>query len=239
MSEYKKPEDLVLDNGTSLRFLNKDYKNFLNETTIVCGASRSGKSIIVDEITNLCKDYVSETFVFSETDITLSTYYDKLPDECIITSNHLDRLNSILQLRENAKLCKITRDAMANIILIFDDCPSFGKWSKNSDVFKELFYNYRFYNITLIISSQSSKDISCELRRHFTALIFTTYNASDEYFKRPSNAFSEDEKTQAELYSKNVLINHFRHLNHKKLVYFDNSLNYLTNPFFYTIANLA
>lgn len=52
-------KSLLLSNGNNLEFLDKNPKFFLNETIILYGKRKSGKSVIMKEIIYLLRDYIS------------------------------------------------------------------------------------------------------------------------------------------------------------------------------------
>ena len=324
--------DLTLDDGTTLKWFKKNYKNFFGKTTIIYGRTRSGKSTIIDEIMYLCKDYIAGAFVICESAITIqsSPYYGKLPNKCIKsgitkewleefmkmqkgraaiydTANEIKTLKHVFDriktpkneslentinadaerhlilvnnnnnlsypakkstkeeiekiknghlrtlyktnIRKNKtslenrngiskeEICCIKYlDFNPNVMLIFDDCAaSFKKWTKDSDDIKEIFYNGSHYYITQIISSQSDKEISSELRRNALVNIFTTQQEADANFKRSSNSFPKHEQKRAELCYKR-LFSSTDVKTHQKLVYVQDTT--INDPFFYTIADL-
>ena len=59
-------KDLVLADGSKLKWFKKDYKYFLNKTTLIYGRTQSGKSTIVEECLYLCKDYLTAVFVICQ-----------------------------------------------------------------------------------------------------------------------------------------------------------------------------
>lgn len=78
-------KDLLLDDGSTIKWFKKSVDNFLHKTTLVYGMTGSGKSTILDEIMFICKDYISMAFVICQSSITISSssYYKKIPNNCI------------------------------------------------------------------------------------------------------------------------------------------------------------
>lgn len=327
-------KDLPLPDGTNLAWFDKDYNRFLNKTTLIYGATQSGKSTIIDEIMYLCGPYISTVFVICQSSLTVSSspYNGKIPDNCIksnvtkewleefmenqkgraaiyktandmitlksvynkIKTSDTDRIiNTILSSTEgrinqtnsniklnfaqkkehiesinNIKNTELTKwykkfirnkkpsleqftnlsmdekccinylDFNANVLLILDDCAaSFKKWTKESNIIGEIFYNGRHSFITQIISAQDDKLIDSELRKNALATIFTTPQAATANFTRASNSYSKDTKKKAEICIKAIFENRHQSVrNYKKLVYI-NSMS-ITDPFAYTIAEI-
>ena len=72
-------KSITLPDKTKLKWFEKDYKNYLNKTTIVYGRTNSGKSTIIEEIMYLCKDYIPTVFVIAPTNSSNNAYTNKIP----------------------------------------------------------------------------------------------------------------------------------------------------------------
>jgi AAA+ ATPase superfamily predicted ATPase len=127
-------------------------------------------------------------------------------------------------------------DFQPHALLIFDDCASvFKKWSKESTSIKEIFYNGRWYYITIIITAQDDKEIDPELRKNSMVSFFTSNQAATSNFSKASNAYPKHEKIRSEKCIKKIFHSESTKKNFKKLVYVQNS----EDPFMYTIADIC
>lgn len=152
----------------------------------------------------------------------------------IRTNKHiLDSMISNLSLDEIC--CLNYLDFQPHALLIFDDCASvFKKWSKESTVMKEIFYNGRWYYITIIITAQDDKEIDAELRKNAMVSFFTSHQAATSNFAKAANAYPKHEKIKSEKCIKKIFGSGDNKKNFKKLVYVQNA----QDPFMYTIAEL-
>ncbi len=91
-------KDLHLDDGSKLQWFHKNYKDFLNKTTIIYGRRESGKSTLVLEIMYLLKDRVSIPFIVSQSNA--SDYVDKVPRNCIKTDITKEWLEEFLSVQK-------------------------------------------------------------------------------------------------------------------------------------------
>jgi hypothetical protein len=327
-------KDLVLADGSRLKWFKKDYKNFLNKTTLIYGRTQSGKSTIIDECLYLCKDHLAAVFVICQSSVTVtsSPYYGKIPDNCIKSDVTMEWLEKFMEIQKgraaiyktandlailkavfdkvktsadnqmyeciNNKAEQFTRkinensktdyaqkyeqfkklnserdthltalyksiirknkskllainglsneerccinyiDFNPNIALILDDCASkFKKWTRESSIISELFYNGRHSYVTQFISLQDDKEIDSQLRKNALVSIFTTNTASNANFSRAANSYPRSEKHYAELCAEKVF-NAVENsgMNYKKLVYLSNTD--AANPFAYMIADI-
>lgn len=156
--------------------------------------------------------------------------------------NFIRKYKPTLELRtdlsSDEKCCVNYLDFNPNIMLIFDDCAaSFKKWTKESEVITEMFYNGRHYFITQIISAQDDKAIDSELRKNALASIFTTSQAATANFTRASNSFAKETKIRAALCANRIFKTTAGNTtNYKKLVYLQG--NNIVEPFAYIIADI-
>lgn len=115
-------KDLHLEDGTTLQWFKKDYKYFLNKTTLLYGRTQSGKSTIIDEISYLCKAYVSSVFVICQSSVTVesSDYFGKIPNHCIKSGVTKEWLMDFVKIQKNrAAIYKIANN-IDNLKKVFD-----------------------------------------------------------------------------------------------------------------------
>lgn len=86
-----------------------------------------------------------------------------------------------------------------NLVIIFDDCSAeLGvKEIKKSKVFKKLFYQNRWANITVIICAHNDKNLEQDIRKNTFVNIFTTRACATGFFATKSNYFSAEQIAQA------------------------------------------
>jgi hypothetical protein len=149
------------------------------------------------------------------------------------------KLLTMIDNKELAKeeICVVKYlDFKPHVMLIFDDCASkFKEWCKSSTIIKEMFYEGRHYYITLVITTQSDKEVVSELRQNTSISIFTTNQAAICSFSRQSDAYPKYIKKRAEICVNRIFTNETSNgINYKKLIY-DNDAD---DPFFYTIADI-
>ncbi len=123
-------------------------------------------------------------------------------------------------------------DFKPHVMLVFDDCASkLKEWCKKSTTIKEMFYEGRHYYITLMITTQSDKELESELRQNVDLRIFTTDQSAISSFGRVSDAYPKQTRELAELCAGRIFRSETKYgNNYKKLVYFNDS-------FYYTIAD--
>jgi hypothetical protein len=90
-------KDLVLDDGTTLKWFERSCKTYLDGVTLVYGRRGSGKSTVVKEIMYLCRDAIPIIYVISQSSVTNDDYTGVVPPSFIlsnITPEWLERLLS-------------------------------------------------------------------------------------------------------------------------------------------------
>jgi len=122
------------------------------------------------------------------------------------------------------------------VLLVFDDCASvFKKWTKESPLINEIFYNGRWLFFTVIISTQTDKVVSTELRGNAMINIFTNKEAAITNFNRNSNGYTKEDRQRAATCVEMVFGSSHDDHNHKKLVY----LPFVDGDLFrYTVADI-
>lgn len=119
MSDNK---DLVLDDGSTIKWFKKSVANFLNKTTLIYGMTQSGKSTIIDEIMYICKDYISMGFVICQSSITVSSspYYKKIPNNCIKSEITKEWLEEFMTTQKGRAALYNTANGIENLKSVFD-----------------------------------------------------------------------------------------------------------------------
>ncbi len=111
-------KDLYLEDGTTLKWFNRTYENFLNKTTLIYGRTQSGKSTIVLEIMHMLKDHISIPFIVSQSNA--ADFIGKIPKNCIkpsITKEWLEEF--LLAQKGRASLYNKAND-MRTLKSLFD-----------------------------------------------------------------------------------------------------------------------
>jgi hypothetical protein len=85
-----------------VKFLEKEASYYLNKSTILFGASDSGKSTILIEILYLLKEHVPNIFVFAPTADSNNAFTDIVPSHLIYKEVNIDILNAIYNRQQAA-----------------------------------------------------------------------------------------------------------------------------------------
>lgn len=85
-----------------VKFLDKSYKHYLNRSTILFGASDSGKSTVLIEILYLLKEHVPNIFVFSPTAEDNNAFTGIVPDPLIYKTVDVNVLEAIYMRQKAA-----------------------------------------------------------------------------------------------------------------------------------------
>ena len=80
--EKQDNKNLTTKEGDIIPWLEKDYNNYLDKTTLIFGGTGSGKTTIIEEILYLLKDHIPN-FIVIAPKTSDSTYKSKLPARCI------------------------------------------------------------------------------------------------------------------------------------------------------------
>ena len=149
---------------------------------------------------------------------------------------------NIIKLEEMKKVGQLTRyeicvvdflDFNPRVMLILEDCaPILKEFCKDKSV-KDIFYNGRWFYITMIITSQADKEIDSNIRENVDVNIFTKNTAATANFDRSANHYSKTIKKYSEKCIDRVFQTEISGgENHKKLIYLSK-----TDEFFYSIAD--
>ena len=93
---------LTVDADIKIDFLEKTYKYYLNRSTILFGASNSGKSTILVEILYLLRNLVPNIFVFAPTADANGAFDGIIPSPLIFKSVDIDTLKNIYKRQQAA-----------------------------------------------------------------------------------------------------------------------------------------
>lgn len=111
---------ITLSDKSKLKWFEKDYKNYLNKTTVVYGRTNSGKSTIIEEIMYLCKDYVPTVFVIAPTNSSNNAYTNTIPDHCIKKDLDVEWLEKLLNRQKNSAGVYINSNKIELLKLLFN-----------------------------------------------------------------------------------------------------------------------
>jgi ABC-type dipeptide/oligopeptide/nickel transport system ATPase subunit len=92
----------IISDGVSINYIPKDYKYYLNKSTILFGASGSGKSTILIEILYLLRKKVPNIFVFCPTSESNNAFDGIVPDILIYNDVEIETLNRIYKRQQAA-----------------------------------------------------------------------------------------------------------------------------------------
>jgi hypothetical protein len=127
-------KDLYLEDGDKLKWFPKDKNYFLNCTTICYGRTRSGKSTIIKEILNLCKDDISLVFIISKSSISNSDYDGIVPKSCIKNDVTKEWLIKFLENQSGRVTINKTANELKNLKNIFE---KIGEFTNNKKVYNQ------------------------------------------------------------------------------------------------------
>ena len=113
-------KSLFLADRTKLRWFPKNYKYYLNRTTIIYGRTNSGKSTIIEEIMYMCKDYSPTIFVIAPTNSSNNAYTDKIPSQFIRKELEVDWLDKLLVRQKNSAGAYINANKLEMLKDLFD-----------------------------------------------------------------------------------------------------------------------
>jgi hypothetical protein len=114
---------LLLEDGTKLKYLQKKYNYFLNQTILIYGVRNSGKTTLIDEIMYLCRNHIVFPFVISQTTET-GAFAGKVPINCIkndITKEWIEQF--LIKQRGRAKIYNEV-NKLKNLKSLFDKIKS-------------------------------------------------------------------------------------------------------------------
>jgi hypothetical protein len=113
-------KSITLKDGSKLQWLTKDYRHYLNLTTVIYGQTGSGKSIILDEIMYLLKPYIPVCFVVSQSNSSNNAYTNKVGKRFIKKTIESDWIDGLLQRQKNASSAYSKVNDMLELKHMFD-----------------------------------------------------------------------------------------------------------------------
>jgi len=118
---------LNVSSNIKVKFLEKNAKYYLNRSTILFGASDSGKSTILIEMLYLLRDHVPNVFVFSETAEENNAFDGIVPAPLIYKTVEIDVLNKLYKRQQAATKIYNTVNKLMDLRKLFEkvaDCKS-------------------------------------------------------------------------------------------------------------------
>lgn len=103
-----------------VKFLEKNAKYYLNRSTILFGASNSGKSTILIEILYLLKDYVPNIFVFAPTAEANNAFDGIVPTPLVYKTVDIDILTKIYKRQQAATKIYNTVNNLTSLRKLFE-----------------------------------------------------------------------------------------------------------------------
>lgn len=111
---------LNISSDIKVKFLEKNAKYYLNKSTILFGASNSGKSTILIEILYLLRDYVPNIFVFAPTADSNNAFDNIVPAPLIFKTVDIDVLKEIYKRQQAATKIYNTVNNLSSLRKLFE-----------------------------------------------------------------------------------------------------------------------
>jgi hypothetical protein len=97
--------EIVLEDQSKLRWMDRDVNLFYNQMTIIYGKSKSGKTVVLMDIMHMLKDLIPNVFVICPTNYVNGQYNGIIPPPCILPGIDLnetaDFLGKFVQRQNN------------------------------------------------------------------------------------------------------------------------------------------
>lgn len=203
------------------------------ETQIIHNAESAIQKVEFDSNLSYQKKRNIKKEIIKARDCSLSILYKKF-----IRAYRVELEGYMPELSKVNQLVIKFLDFMPHALLVFDDCAFMLKsWVKESTSMKNLFYQGRQYYTTILLGTQSDKELDPELRKSAFISIFTTIQDVISGFGKASNSFPERDRKRAIQNANAVFAPDGMPSsdNFQKLVYIRHDVS---NPFRYTIADL-
>jgi hypothetical protein len=191
-------KDLILDDGTTLKFLKKDPKFFLNQTTLLFGQTASGKSCLIDEIMYLCKDYIPNIFVICLSVVTISSsaYYNKIPTNCIKSTVNKEWLEDLMRIQKGRAAIYKTANDPSTLKLVFDKVKSSNEIALENDILNKSASFINTINTSAKLDFAQKKEKTTEVEdirdRHLKELYKTYIRKHKISLENKSNLSKEE-----------------------------------------------
>lgn len=108
------------NNLIKLKWMEKDYRYYLNKSTILFGASNSGKSTILLEILYLLKDQVPNIFVFAPTAEENNAFDNIVPKSLVFQELSIEKLSQIYKRQQAATKIFNTANNIKDLKYLFE-----------------------------------------------------------------------------------------------------------------------
>jgi hypothetical protein len=129
-------------------------------------------------------------------------------------------------------------EPLSKMLIVLDDCAHvLKKWVTASPLLKDIFYNGRWYNITIIIAAQEDTEIDVSLRKNAVISFFTNGQTAMGNFEKKANGYTREIRRRAGMIVNSLFIDRRDNdpMKHTKLAY----SNYIPGgPFFFFNADL-
>jgi hypothetical protein len=93
---------MISPDGSRVEWFTKSHKHYLNKTTVLYGKTDSGKTTVLYEIMDLCKEYIPGYFVISPTDIATDSFKNRIPDSFIFEDLNIEWIESLVERQRHA-----------------------------------------------------------------------------------------------------------------------------------------
>ena len=118
---------LSLSDGSVIKWLPKSHDEFINETIILYGRRKSGKSTIIDEIMYLCRNHISIPIVICNSNTGGTSAYDgKVPSTCIFKDVTREWFENFFIFQQNRADLYNKANNLENLENVFKKINDFG-----------------------------------------------------------------------------------------------------------------
>lgn len=122
MSSTNDEKTIYTDDKEPIRWMEKDLSNHLDKTTLIFGASGSGKTFIINEILYLLKDHIPNYIVIAPRTSDMS-YREKLPARCIKEDLTKEKLQQIWDRQVFVTQVYNIANKLENLRSVYNLCP--------------------------------------------------------------------------------------------------------------------
>ena len=187
------------------------FKLMSPKNKMLCQKCIDKVNITVEE----CKSEISKQYKENEQELELEKLKDQATQKiveifkCFVKKDR-DYLWE-LELDEKQRLVVNYIDINPKMVLVLDDCAAELKPAFKIEEFREIFYNHRHINITMIISCQDDTDLPANLRKTARISVFTESSVFSTYIER-GGKFNKEHKIYARAASDQIFREKFRKL---------------------------
>lgn len=159
-----------------LPFMDNDHKNFYKYSTILYGASGSGKTTVLMHLLKILQPYIPSIIVISPTSNANNAYKGIVPDNMVITDISPVYLRNVLDRQKISTQFYNTANDMNNLQSVFGKC-------KNGDA-EKLIITIRNYARQKITELEASDLDYANKREHKDKIVDTTTAQIKNIFKK-------------------------------------------------------